>query len=239
MGKTIIVTGASRGIGFTIAEYLISKGHNVVVCARSEQALSALKDRAPKQVAICVGSLGDFSLAEKAVKMARDDFGRLDGLALNHAAVDLICRIADSNAAEWRENFDVNFFSMVAFLRAAIPSLRESKGRVVFTSSGAATSAYSTWGSYGSSKAALYHLNLTLAAEEPTLTTVSIRPGVVDTQMQDNIRNIHQGKMDPKDAEKFVALHKNGGLVRPDQPGHVIAKLTLDAPKELHGQHLK
>ena len=113
------------GIGFTIAEYLISHGHNVVLCARSEQALLTLKDRAPEQVSVCAGDLGDFSFAEKAVRTARDDFGRLDGLALNHAAIDSVCSIADSNAAEWRANFQVNFFSMVAFVRGPPVAVRD------------------------------------------------------------------------------------------------------------------
>lgn len=105
-------------------------------------------------------------------------------------------------------------------------------------SSGAATNAYSTWGAYGASKAALNHLALTLATEEPSLTTISIRPGVVDTDMQKSIREIHHESMDEKDRAKFAELKETGGLLKPEQPGHVMARLVLDAPNELNGQFL-
>lgn len=83
------------------------------------------------------------------------------------------------------------------------------------------------------------HLNLTLAAEEPSLTCVSIRPGAVDTQMQMDIRDKHSELMDEKDVSKFHSLHQQGKLVKPEQPGHVIAKLAVGAPKDLSGQFLE
>lgn len=82
------------------------------------------------------------------------------------------------------------------------------------------------------------HLAGTLATEEKDVTTVSIRPGVVDTDMQVSIREKHSGNMDETDAAKFHELKTTGGLLKPEQPGHVMAKLALDAPKELSGQFL-
>jgi len=99
--------------------------------------------------------------------------------------------------------------------------------------------AYSTWGAYGASKAVLNHLALTLSVEEPDVTTVSIRPGTVDTEMQRELREVHHKAMDTKDAEKFAGLKVSGRLLKPEQPGHVMARLALDAPKELSGRFLK
>ncbi|KAI4290200.1 MAG: hypothetical protein L6R35_000523 [Caloplaca aegaea] len=237
--KTIIVTGASRGIGYAIAEYLIRNSHNVVLLARSTGPLEDLKKRSPDRVSICVGDLADFSFAERSVEMAIKDFGKLDGLILNHGVLEPASRIVDSDPKAWRACFDVNFFSLVAFIKAAVPLLRNSGGRVIFTSSGAATKAYSTWGAYGASKAAMNHLNLTLAAEEPSVICMSIKPGVVDTQMQQDIRDIHSKSMDDKDIAKFRTLHEEGNLVRPEQPGQVIGKLAVNAPKELSGKFLE
>ncbi|KAL9061642.1 MAG: hypothetical protein Q9206_000462 [Seirophora lacunosa] len=237
--KTIIVTGASRGIGYTIAEFLIRNSHNVVLLARSTGPLENLKKRSPDHVSIYAGDIADFSSAERCVEIAIKDFGKLDGLILNHGVLEPATRIIDSDPKAWRECFDVNFFSLVAFIKSALPLLRKSGGRVIFTSSGAATKAYSTWGAYGASKAAMNHLNLTLAAEEPKVTCVSIRPGVVDTQMQIDVRDIHSKSMDHKDNDKFRSLHEEGQLVRPEQPGHVIAKLVVNAPKVLSGKFLE
>ena len=113
--------------------------------------------------------------------------------------------------------------------------MRSAKGRIILTSSGAAVGAYATWGAYGASKAVLNHLAMTLAVEEPDVTTVSIRPGVVDTEMQREIRELHNQAMDAKDAAKFAGLKTNGGLLKPEQPGNVIARLVLSAPIALSG----
>ncbi|KAI9731838.1 MAG: hypothetical protein M1818_007703 [Claussenomyces sp. TS43310] len=236
--KVIILTGASRGIGLSTAHYLLKNSHKLVVVARSAQPLADLKTQYPGQVETVAADLSDFSVAEKVTSLALKSFSRIDGLILCHGVLEPITRVSETNAEEWRKAFDVNFFSAVAFAKAVIPSLRESHGRIVLVSSGAATTAYGTWGAYGSSKAALNHLASTLKSEEPNITTMAIRPGVVDTAMQQAIRNTHSEKMDKKDADKFNGLHRDGGLLRPEQPGNVMARLVLGAPKELSGKAL-
>ena len=120
-----------------------------------------------------------------------------------------------------------------------MPELRKSRGRIVFTSSGAALNAYSSWGSYGSSKAAMNHLAKTLTSEEPDIVAVAIRPGTVDTDMQSSLRNEYAEFMDPEDKARFANLKKNGQLLSPDQPGNVMARLVLRAPDNLRGQFLR
>lgn len=98
---------------------------------------------------------------------------------------------------------------------------------------------YATWGCYGASKAALNHLAQTLAIEEQDVTTIAVRPGVVDTEMQRQIRDVHVEHMDDKDAKNFVSLSENGSLLKPEQPGHVMAKLVLEGPKSLSGRFIR
>jgi len=236
--KVIILTGASRGIGLAIAHFLLQRSHKLVVVARSEPPLRELEKQYNGQVAVLPGDLADLSLGSKAVELAKTYWQRLDGLIVNHAVLDPVKRITNSSAEEWRVAFDVNFFSALALSQAALPALRESRGRIIYTSSGAATNAYPTWGAYGSSKAALNHLAMTLANEETEITSISIRPGVVDTEMQRDIREKHHGAMDAQDAARFAELKKTSGLLKPEQPGHVMARLVLDAPKELSGKFL-
>lgn len=90
------------------------------------------------------------------------------------------------------------------------------------------------------------HLAMTLSVEEPAITTVSIRPGVVDTAMQVEIREVHAAEgreegtgMTAEDAAKFHGLHKTGKLLKPEQPGHVMAQLATHAPTELSGKFLR
>ena len=237
--KVIILTGASRGIGRAIAHYLLKQGHRLVVVARTEAPLRELEKQYNGQVVVLTGDLADFSLGGKAVELAEDYWRRLDGVIINHGVLDPVKRLADSSAEEWRKAYDTTFFSAVALAKAALDPLRDSKGRIIFVSSGAATNAYPTWGAYGSSKAAMNHLALTIANEEKDITTVAVRPGTVDTEMQRDIREKHSGAMDPSDAKKFAELKSEGKLFKPEQPGHVIAKLVLDAPKELSGKFVQ
>ncbi|PZD22405.1 Short-chain alcohol dehydrogenase, partial [Pyrenophora tritici-repentis] len=83
--------------------------------------------------------------------------------------------------------------------------------------------------------AVLNHLAATLSVEEPSITTISIRPGVVDTEMQREIREVHASSMSAKDREKFSGLKENGGLLRPEQPGHVIARLAVAEGEAIQG----
>lgn len=76
---------------------------------------------------------------------------------------------------------------------------------------------------------------MSLGAEEPDVTSVSIRPGMVDTEMQRELREDHATNLDAEMHSKFTGVHKDGKLLQPEQPGHVMAKLALDAPKELSG----
>ncbi|KAM0714431.1 hypothetical protein Q7P37_010218 [Cladosporium fusiforme] len=236
--KTIILTGASRGIGLAIAHYLLKRSHNLVLVARSEKPLRELESEYKNQVAVLTGDLADFSLGDKAVLLAQERFQKLDGVIVNHGVLDPVKRVANSLADEWRSAFDVNFFSAVALAQAAVPALRQSKGTILFTSSGASSNAYPTWGAYGASKAAINHLASTLGNEEKDITSISVRPGVVDTEMQKDIREKHNKAMDEQDAARFAELKATGGLLKPEQPGHVMAKLVLDAPKELTGKFL-
>lgn len=169
-------------------------------------------------------------------------------------------RIADSNVQDWIHLYEINLFSALALVRlqnsvttrnhqecrltpeqskASIPFLRKTKGRIIFTSSGAALNAYASWGAYGSSKAALNSLVQHIAVEEPDIVTVAVSPGRVNTAMQQELRENGEGNMDEKDLANFVSAYNEGKLNEPEGPGKVIARLALEARSEISGQYLK
>ncbi|KAF9740113.1 hypothetical protein PMIN02_006377 [Paraphaeosphaeria minitans] len=235
----IILTGASRGIGLAVAHYLLKQSHKLVLVSRTASALAELRDQyGADKVEVVAGDLSDFGISKRAVEVANDRFGRIDGLIVNHGALDPVKKVADSTPEEWSKAFDTNVFSAIALIQAALPSLRKTQGRIIITSSGAAVGAYQGWGAYGAGKAVLNHLALTLSIEEPDVTTISIRPGVVDTEMQREIRELHNTTMTEIDAAKFAGLKKDGGLLKPEQPGHVLAKLAVAGDKDLSGKFL-
>ncbi|KAI3330635.1 short-chain dehydrogenase [Ustulina deusta] len=227
MSKVFIVTGASRGLGLAIAQALLRESHKVFLVARSEDELRKLKTQH-----------GD-SVAPKIVASTLKTFGKIDGLVINHSSLSPMTKIFDSDAEEWRRAFDINVFSAVALVKESIPELRKSNGRVIFISSGASSNPYIGWGAYGTSKAALNHLCAHLAVEEPSITTVTVSPGKVDTTMQKQIREDGHIGMSPDVHASFVAEHENGRLLNPDQPGTVIAKLAIGATNALTGKHYR
>jgi NAD(P)-dependent dehydrogenase (short-subunit alcohol dehydrogenase family) len=96
--------------------------------------------------------LSDPTAGKRAVELAIEKWGRLDSLVLNHGALDAVKRVEDFEIEAWKKTFDVNFFSVVGFIQAALCHLRRWHGRIIVTSSGAATTGYATWGAYGASK---------------------------------------------------------------------------------------
>lgn len=132
---------------------------------------------------------------------------------------------------------NVNTVAPIAALKAALPALRASHGRVVLVSSGAATGRTTGWCAYkcvsadSASKAALNAVARTLANEEPDIAVFSVRPGVVDTEMQTEIRAA--SRMNEAEKEKFLALHRNGQLLAPRVPAHVIAALAINGTRDV------
>ncbi|KAI2611796.1 NAD(P)-binding protein [Hypoxylon sp. NC1633] len=237
--KVFIVTGASRGLGYAVAQALIHASHKVFLVARTEKDLQALKTQKTSSVEFMAADLADLKVAPTIIQTALKTFGKIDGIVVNHGVLSPLTRIAESSAEEWRHAYDINVFSAVALLKEAIPELRKSKGRVIFVSSGAAFGAYAAWGCYGTSKAALTHLCAHLAVEEPSIISVAISPGRLNTEMQKQVRDEGKIGMSPKDHKSFVDDHEGGRLLDPELPGAIIAKLVDGATSDLNGKHFR
>ncbi|GJJ74236.1 hypothetical protein EMPS_06594 [Entomortierella parvispora] len=243
---TLIVTGASRGIGRSITLLAIQNlGANVIAVARSSEALQQLSSHIETDLNLkdrfkfVVGDVTAESTVTEALALAaRSWSGQLDGLVLNAGVLEPVGPLSNTAVEDWKKAFDVNFFSVVTIVQHALPALRASKGRVVLVSSGAALYPYHGWGAYSSSKAALNMFGAILALEEPDITTVSIQPGVVDTEMQRVVREKGVEGMVPAQHAEFIYLHEHKALLHPDLPGQVIASLALKAPSSISGKFL-
>ncbi|MFZ0546164.1 MAG: SDR family NAD(P)-dependent oxidoreductase, partial [Candidatus Promineifilaceae bacterium] len=111
-------------------------------------------------------------------------------------------------------------------------------GRVINISSGAATRGTAGWAAYCAAKAALNQITRVLALEEPTITTLAVRPGVVDTEMQAVIRSEGKSGMIQADHQRFIGFHQSGDLLAPEIPSRALVALALHAPKEWSGDFL-
>ncbi len=237
----VIVTGASRGLGAAAAICLGRAGATVILVARGRAELvrTARQVRAAKgRAAFQTADVTDPRAAAAAVALARRRFGRLDGLINNAGVLAPIARLADADSRAWRRNLEVNLLAPFLWSRAALPLLRESRGRIVAVSSGAAVKAVEGWSAYCAAKAAVTHLTRVLAAEEPEVTSLALRPGVVDTAMQTLIRSKGPDGMRAAQVAYFQGLKAEGRLRSPEASGRVLAWLALQAPREWSGAFL-
>ncbi|KAG2141040.1 hypothetical protein DEU56DRAFT_885581 [Suillus clintonianus] len=239
----IIITGASRGIGLAVTRSLLKEhnAHVVTISRTRTPELSQLIQEHKQSLLALECNVTDEPAIQSAITRAKDHFGQIDGLILNAATLDYIGRIdnAELSLDDWRSHFDINFFSLVTAIRASLPSLRESKGRIVFVSSGAATGGIHGWGMYNASKAAMNSLSRTLANEEPSIVSLALAPGRVDTQMQTILRDAGAQHMKAADHQSFVDAYNEGALVNPYDVGYVIAALSVRAPLSLSGQFVR
>jgi len=237
----VIVTGASRGIGLGVTRALLTEFNAVVgAISRSKPAeLVQLEQAHGGSLTIFQCDIVDEAALANVTSTFIKTHNRLDGLVLNAGVLEPLGPIADESVplAAWKSHFDVNFFSLIPALRTSLPALRSAQGRVVFVSSGAAVGGSAGWGPYNASKAALNSICRTLANEEPDITAIALRPGLVDTDMQAALRD-SPDKMTPVDHQRFTKAKAEGTLVTSDASGFLIASLVLKAKKELHGQFI-
>ncbi|KAK6337347.1 hypothetical protein TWF730_002750 [Orbilia blumenaviensis] len=241
----VILTGAGRGIGFAILQYLLGLPNppNILAISRNIKPLETFAAaHSNLQIASVDLSAPSSQLKSEIVTeiigAAVSKWGRIDSLLLNHGTLDPIAKIEAAELEDWEANYRVNFLSNVEIIKSALPELRKSNGRVVLVSSGASSIYFTGWGAYGSTKAALNHLNATLALEEPTITTISIAPGIVDTDMQASLRGVHGKVMTTGENEFFHNLKENESMVKPEEVGAVLANLSLRVEKSLTGKYL-
>ncbi len=237
----VLVTGASRGLGAAVALEAARRGLPLVLNARDGTRLAQVAARCRgmgSAVHIVVGDIGQPETAARLVETAVHHFGTVHSVINNAGVLQPIARVAQADAAAWEANWRTNLLGPVLLSAAALPYLRRTRGRIVNVSTGAAVRPVPTWGAYATAKAGLNHLTRILAVEEPEVTTVAFRPGIVDTDMQAVIREHGAGVMPPEEHARFVAYHREGRLRPPEEIARLLLALALHAPPEWSGEFI-
>lgn len=190
-GKTALVTGASRGIGRSIAIALAKAGAQVLAIARTPGALEDLDDEIRTfggKASLVPFDLTDGEGIERLAGALSERFGALDILVLNAASLGELAPIADIDPKVWVHTLNLNVTANWRLLRALDPMLRKSSdARVVaLTSKVGGEEARAFWGAYAVSKAALEMLIETHAAEtkNTNIRHTIIDPGAMRTDMR-------------------------------------------------------
>jgi NAD(P)-dependent dehydrogenase (short-subunit alcohol dehydrogenase family) len=132
-GRSIIVTGATAGIGFAIARGLLDRGHSVFICGPDAQRLRDALDKLstntePGRIGGTVCDVRDLNAAVQMVDLARRKFGGIDGL-VNNAGVAFIKDFDEITPAMWADIIDTNLTGVFNCCHAALPALKEGAAR--------------------------------------------------------------------------------------------------------------
>jgi len=188
-GKTVLITGASTGIGAAAVRAFAAQGARVAAMARSADKLAALSGETGALALPC--DVADFAAMEVAFKVAEGQLGPLDILINNAAVIEPIGMMHNLDPAAWGQLIDINVKGVFHGMRLAMPAmLARGSGTILTLSSGAAHNALEGWSGYCTSKAAAAMLTMAAHREGATrgLRVMGLSPGTVATPMQEAIR---------------------------------------------------
>jgi NAD(P)-dependent dehydrogenase (short-subunit alcohol dehydrogenase family) len=193
-GKTVIITGASSGIGEACADLMAKRGANLMLLARRAEKLDTTAERlrmtgVQAETAVC--DVADRAQVDAAFEQAIAHFGRVDVLVNNAGTMTPIGHLGEVDPDLWAAAIDTNVKGVFNAMRAALPSmLEQGAGTIINMSSGAVNSALEGWSHYCASKAAARKLTEVGHKEYGPrgITIVGLSPGTVATPMMDQIR---------------------------------------------------
>ncbi|MEV6105260.1 SDR family oxidoreductase [Streptomyces sp. NPDC051940] len=233
-GRVALITGASRGIGYGIAEAFVARGDRVVITGRGEDALKEAVERlgGPDRALGIAGKAHDEAHQAAAVAQAMETFGRIDHLVNNAGTNPVFGPIADIDLNVARKVFETNVVSALGFAQQVWKAWQSQHGgTIVNVASVAGLNASPFVGPYGISKAAMINLTLQLAHEfAPIVRVNAIAPAVVKTKFA---TALYEGR-----EEQVTAQYPLGRLGVPEDVAGAAAFLTSDQSAWITGQTL-
>lgn len=236
-GKTALVTGGGSGIGRATARRLALCGADVVIVGRRRDRLDAVANEIGSG---CRALVADIARDEDVRRLfAQVDV--IDILINNAGTVAPIDPVHLADPAAWLANIDINLNAVFLTMRYALPAmLQRGWGRIVNISSGAARGGTTGWGAYSAAKAGVETLTKIVAAEvaDGGIRVNALRPGVVDTEMQSEIRATPEERFGRENLEKFRGYHARGVLRDPNDPATLILWLLSPEADQINGEVL-
>ncbi|MDZ8092344.1 MAG: SDR family oxidoreductase [Nostoc sp. DedQUE05] len=228
-GLVALITGASSGIGAEVAKELAREGAKVVLLARRTERLATIAaeiDPSNQRVLAISCDVTLDSEVEKAVSLARSQFGKIDIVVAN-AGWSLKGKLADLNVDDYRKLFATNIFGVLNTIYATLDDLKKTQGRLVVISSVKSYIALSGDSAYSMSKFALRALCESLSQEltPDGVSIIHICPGYVATE----IRQVdNQGIWHPEWQDSIPSML----LISPSQAAKEIVQAISQRKKE-------
>lgn len=230
-GQVAVVTGASRGIGFAIAERLVEEGASVCITARNAANLMEAVEKLGRDRACAVaGKADDTEHQQATVRQVIERFGRLDVLVNNTGINPVVGPLVEADLDAGRKIVGVNCFGTLAWVQAAYRAwMQEHGGAVVNVSSVAGLRPARDIALYGASKAMLNYLTQSLAMElAPTVRVNAVAPAVVRTRFGAPLFEGHE--------DEVTATYPLGRLGEPEDIAAAVAYLAAPESSWITGQ---
>ena len=208
--KSVLVTGASTGIGEACALRLDQLGHRVYAGVRGEEQGHELRQRGSDRIVPVLMDVTDQAQIDTVAKQIADHGGSLDGV-VNNAGIARGGPLEYLPLQVWREQLDVNVLGQVAVTKAVLPFIRAARGRIVFIGSIGGKAATMLMGPYSASKFAIEAIGESLRSELlPWGIGVSVvEPGAIKTPIWEKGRR-EADRVEralPEEARKMYAAH--------------------------------
>jgi 3-oxoacyl-[acyl-carrier protein] reductase len=211
LGRTALVTGATRGIGFAIARMLADAGATVAICGRSQdsvdEAVRRLTDGSQRKV---VGKAADVRGSTDVAKLFAWIDGKTEGLDIlvNNAGVGIMKRTAELTAEDWQQTIETNLSGAFYCSREALVRMKKrGSGYIINIGSLAGKNAFAGGGAYNASKFGLSGFSeaMMLDYRHDNVRVSHIMPGSVDTEFSGGVART-DWKIAPEDIGEIVLM---------------------------------
>ena len=220
-----VVTGGSSGLGRALARGLARTGARVLAVGRRAEALEETASANPERIEPVAADISDAEQRAHVVEAAR---GRKVRAVVHNAGVlEPVGPLKDVDLEAWRAAMAINLEAPVFLTQGLVPLMGRGS-RILHVSSGAAHKPSQGWGAYCTSKAALFMVYQVYRDElwREGILVGSVRPGVIDTPMQEHIRSQTPERFPAVD--RFIKLKENGQLHSPEEAADFVQWALLE-----------
>lgn len=243
-GKVVLVSGASKGLGFGVAKALAAEGASVSISSRDQQSIEAAAKRIESETGSRVIAMPvdvrDKAAIERWIAHAAETFGGIDGLMTNSGGPPAGDAVSFDDAA-WQEAADLLLFSAIRMIRATVPYMeRRGGGAILVSTSSSVKEPVPNLGLSTVLRASVSALSKTLALELAArkIRVNQIIPGRIDTDRVRHLDEVNarkQGVSADQAKAKALAAIPIGRYGQPDEFGRVGAFLLSDAASYMTG----